>query len=298
MDPHTSDDSTLEIRAPKRFNFVRNLDARLTSHDPRTPRYVFGKSIADLRACTYIGIEAILWCAVFLSLARQRGSNCELLLPNDQGASDSLESSGVREILSLAGVRIAGCNSADTPSIILPMCVMQSFNDVEDTANRILDRLASGSGSIPPNLHSTVTETFVELANNGVEHSQSDIGTLGIVKLDIGKRKGSLEIAVADGGVGIRQTLNAAACLDEKRTSSDWSSVEYATGELVSGTGDSHRGIGLFGVSEDSRLPSVALRIHSGNGILHINESSEFRAFRSRLFPGTLVYVSIQFPLF
>lgn len=296
MDPFTPS-SVLEIRAPPKFNHVWNLKARQTTHDPRSAGFQFDNVTIDLRECSRISIEAELWCAVFLSLARQRGADCKLLLPNDPVASECLESSGVREILSLAGVRIAGCSFANTPSIILPMCVMQSFNDVERIADHISDRLMAESGLGLSNLHPTIAETFVELANNGVEHSQSEIGTLGMVRLNTGKRKGYFEIAVADGGVGISQTLNASAGLDDKRTSSDWSSVEYATGELVSGTGDSHRGIGLFGVAEDSRLPGAVLRIHSGRGVLHINESTELRAFRSRLFPGTLVYVSIQFPI-
>ncbi len=296
MAPRDSDLS-LTIRAPLRFNHVWNLKARQTTHDPRSADFQFDSVTLDLRRCLRIGVEAILWCVVFLVLARKRGANCALRLPDDHTTLDALTSSGAREILIAAGVQFQGCCPANGPSILMPMSVMQSFRDVERAADRILDGLVSHSASIPSNLPPAVAETFVELANNGVEHSRSEIGTLGMVKLNIGKRKGNFEIVVADGGVGISWTLRGAAGADEKRVWNDWSSIEYAAGELVSGTGDPHRGIGLFGVAEDSRLPGASLRIHSGKGVLHINESSEIRATRRGLFPGTLAYVSVQFPV-
>ena len=290
-------DSSLSIRAPSRFNQVWNLKARWTTHDPRISDFQFDSVTLDLRQCLRIGPEATLWCAVFLNLARERGANCELLPPNDLEASDALASSGVLEILNASRVSLKERRPANDFPTPLPICVMRSFSDVERAADLILDRLDSDPRPIPANLYPTVAETFVELANNGVEHSQSEIGTLGLVNLREGKSKGNFEIAVADGGVSVSRTLKAAAGADKKRTWNDWSSIEYATGELVSGTGDPHRGIGLFGVAEDSRLPGASLRIHSGRGVMNINESSEIRVTRRPLFPGTLAYVSIQFPI-
>lgn len=287
---------SLTIRAPSRFNHVRNLKARQTTHDPRSANFQFDSITLDLRQCLRIGPEAILWSAVFLNLARKRGANSELLPPNDPRTSDALASSGVLEILNASRATLKERRPANDFPTTLPICVMRSFTDVERAADRILDSLDSDPRSIPANLYPTVAETFVELANNGVEHSQSEIGTLGLVNLREGKSKGNFEIAVADGGIGISRTLKSSANADGKRTWNDWSSIEYATGELISGTGDPHRGIGLFGVAEDSRLPGAALRIHSGAGLLHINQSSEIRATRKTLFPGTLTYASIQFP--
>ncbi len=294
MDPLASD-STLEIRAPARFSHVGGLAARETSHDPRSERFPFSNVTIDLRGCLHIDTPAMLWCVVFLTLAGRRGATCELRLPDDARASDALASSGIGDILTAAGVNLEDCHSANMSSMLLPVCVMQSFSDVERIADHILDKLMAAGGSGLSSLYSTITETFVELANNGVEHSQSEIGTLGLVALHTGRKMGSFEIGIADGGVGISRTLRVASDLDKKRRQTDWSSIEYATGELVSGTGDPHRGIGLFGVAEDSRMPGAVLRLQSGRGGLHINQSSEIRATRNSLFPGTLAYVSIRF---
>jgi len=73
----------------------------------------------------------------------------------------------------------------------------------------------------------------------------------------------------------------------------DWDALELAVRERVSGTGDPHRGIGLYGVSEDVRRPGCSLLLHSGLGSLEITERLEISARRTRLFPGTLASLSI-----
>lgn len=73
----------------------------------------------------------------------------------------------------------------------------------------------------------------------------------------------------------------------------DWVAVELAMLERVSGTGDSTRGIGLYGVAEDMRKGGRQLIIHSGIGSLQIDEDLQSQARRTRLFPGTLAYASI-----
>lgn len=186
-----SSGSTLAIRAPKRFAHVGSLKASEVAHDPRSERFSFDNVTINLRECGRIDIPAILWCVVFLSLAVRRGANCQLQLPDDATALDALTSSGAREILTAAGVRFQGCRSVSEPSILLPLCVLQSFRDVERAADDILDKLMVPRDSSPTNLYPTVAETFAELANNGVEHSQSEIGTFGMVALDMGRKTGN-----------------------------------------------------------------------------------------------------------
>jgi hypothetical protein len=73
----------------------------------------------------------------------------------------------------------------------------------------------------------------------------------------------------------------------------DWTAIELASRERISGTGNPYRGIGLYGVSEDMHKPGRQLIIHSGIGSLRINEDLEFHTARTRLFPGTLASVWI-----
>jgi hypothetical protein len=97
---------------------------------------------------------------------------------------------------------------------------------------------------------------------------------------------------VADGGIGVRASLCRNAAL-RSRVSFDWDALELAIRERISGTGDPHRGIGLYGVSEEVRRPQHSLLLHSGLGSLEIREILESSAKRTRLIPGTLAFLSI-----
>lgn len=98
--------------------------------------------------------------------------------------------------------------------------------------------------------------------------------------------------AVADGGIGIRRSLERNPELKELAVY-DWSAIEIALREGVSGTGSRTRGIGLYGVAEDMRKAGRQLIIHSGIGMLQTTEELETSAQRTGLFPGTLAYASI-----
>ena len=73
----------------------------------------------------------------------------------------------------------------------------------------------------------------------------------------------------------------------------DWTAIELASRERISGEGDPTRGLGLFWVSEQMRRTARQLIIHSGIGALTLNESTESDAKRVTLFPGTLAFASI-----
>ena len=97
---------------------------------------------------------------------------------------------------------------------------------------------------------------------------------------------------MADGGIGIRATLERNPALTHL-VPYDWAAIDRAVRERISGTGEPTRGIGLFGVAEDMRMSGRSLIIHSGIGMLTINERVESRATRTRMFPGTLASASI-----
>ncbi len=128
---------------------------------------------------------------------------------------------------------------------------------------------------------------------NAVQHSQSEIGSVGLIQFyqsDAGER---FVCAIADGGIGIRQSLESNAAL-RSRATYDWTAIELALEEGTSGTGSSRRGIGLFGVAEEMAKPGRQLIIHSGIGLLLTGGGAASDATRSSVrFPGTLVSASI-----
>ena len=157
-----------------------------------------------------------------------------------------------------------------------------------------LDRSNLGSA----NLHAEVAETFGELANNAAYHSESEIGAFGMAQFYQREHQGRFICAVADGGIGIRESLTKNPAY-KYTVHYDWTAIEYATQELVSGTGDAHRGIGLYEISNAMRHPGRELFIHSGIGLLHIEtgayqENFAYTANRTKLFPGASVLAIIE----
>jgi len=163
---------------------------------------------------------------------------------------------------------------------------------VEKIANEARDRLTT-AGVGAANLYSVVAEVFAELAMNAVQHAHSEIGAVGLIQFyqsDAGER---FVCAVADGGIGIRRSLESNEDL-RGRATYDWTAIELALEEGISGTGSSRRGIGLFGVAEDMAMPGRQLIVHSGIGLLRTIGGTGSEATRSSVrFPGTLVSASI-----
>lgn len=173
----------------------------------------------------------------------------------------------------------------------MPLTVFQSEDHVDQLANDALDVL-SERGFASPNLNPVVAEIFAELAMNAVQHSESDIGGFGLIQFFEFEHGRRFVCVVADGGIGIRQSLEKNPDLRD-RVPYDWVAIELALRERVSGSGDPLRGIGLFGVAEEMRVAGRQLIIHSGIGSLNTTEEIETESRRTTLFPGTLAYASI-----
>jgi anti-sigma regulatory factor (Ser/Thr protein kinase) len=283
----------MEIQAPAHFVHAGNLDPRSASEDPRRVNFSPRNVDIDLRDCEFIQPAAVLWCAVYGLLAA-RNAICRLVVPENLGVVIYLKSVELFRILREAGVEVDDRGVAGRPAaqLILPVTRFNTETEVDTLANEARDRLtAAGVGA--PNLYSVVAEVFAELAMNAVQHSKSEIGSVGLIQFyqsDAGER---FVCAIADGGIGIRRSLESNAAL-RSRATYDWTAIELALEEGTSGTGSNRRGIGLFGVAEDMAKPGRQLIIHSGIGLLQTGGGAGAEATRSSVrFPGTLVSASI-----
>lgn len=285
------------MRAPFQGNFQHagSNPAWLDAKDPRRPDFSEREVALDLRLCDFVQVPAALWCAILLLLAKNNGSECELLTPDDAEARTYLKSMGLYQALQENGVRVDDRGVAESRSrgVVLPLTRFDDEYQVGDIADKALDTLQrSGLGA--PNIYSVVSETFGELAMNAVQHSQSPIGAYGVIqfhKSESGEEK--FVCGVADAGIGIRHSLEQNPA-HKGVVPYDWLAIKHALRERVSGTGDSYRGFGLFSVAEDTlNNPGQRLMIHSGIGSLEIAEDLESAPWRTSLFPGTLAYVSI-----
>ena len=275
------------------FKHAGELSGRFDTSDPRNPSFDAAQVDIDLRECDFVRPPAALWCISYLALASKRGAHCELLVPANPGVCIFLKSLGLFDILKRYDVKVddRGIGERDDQKTILPITHFETTADASDVTNAAFARLQSADlGAV--NLTSVVTELFSELALNAVQHSESEVGAFGCVQFIEYKSGPRFTCTVADGGIGVYASL----CRNEalrSRISYDWDALELAVRERVSGTGDPHRGIGLYGVSEDVRRPHHSLLLHSGIGSLEISEELESAARRTRLFPGTLAFLSI-----
>ena len=284
----------MEIVPPKNFRAARYIKARFTKYDPRLHSFPEPNVVLNLRECSSVHPPAILWCAVYLSLWSKRELDCLLLLPHSRAAMSSLTDSGLFQILREANVKVNVEREEVRRSVsvetILPITRFDGLLEADELTNRVEDSLIrSGLGSA--NVHPIVRELFSELVNNAAEHSESIIGAYGFVQFYSSGQERRFMCGVADGGIGIRQSIERNPGL--RHFGYDWSAIELATKELVSGTGSSTRGIGLFSVFDEMHRPGRELVIHSGNGLLIKSEDSQVRIVKANLFPGTLVYFSV-----
>jgi anti-sigma regulatory factor (Ser/Thr protein kinase) len=285
----------MEIIVPSRFVHAGELDPIVASLDPRRAALDDGTLDIDMRGCDFIQPPAVLWCVVYQLLAAARGANCRLLVPENLGVCIYLKSVRLFGILQDQGVEVddRGIDDRQTSQLILPLTKFLKESDVDRLANEALDHLRKSSMGAA-NLYPVVSEVFAELALNAVQHAESSIGAFGLIQFYESGAGSRFVCTVADGGIGIRRSLERNPQLRSK-VPYDWTAIELALEEGVSGTGSNRRGIGLFGVAEDMRKPDRQLIIHSGIGMLQIaGNSSKMTASRIRvLFPGTLVSASI-----
>jgi hypothetical protein len=169
----------MEIQAPAHFVHAGNLDPRSASEDPRRANFSPRNVDIDLRDCEFIQPAAVLWCAVYGLLAA-RNATCRLLVPENLGVAIHLKSVELFKILREGGVEVddRGVGGRPAAQLILPITRFNTETEVDKIANEARDRLTvAGVGA--PNLYSVVAEVFAELAMNAVQHSQSEIGSVG-----------------------------------------------------------------------------------------------------------------------
>jgi hypothetical protein len=215
-------------------------------------------------------------------------------VPEDLGVATYLKSTGLFAMVVEEGVVVDDRDIRETltSQTILPLSRFANVFEADQLGNLAVERLSQW-GFPGPQLAPVVSENFGELASNAAQHSHSTIGGIGMVQFYDFQEGQRFVIAVGDGGIGIREGLYRNPELRSK-IHYDWTAIELATRERVSGTTDPYRGIGLYGVAEDARKGGRRLIIHSGIGVLQISEDIRQESHRTNPYPGTLAFMSFD----
>jgi hypothetical protein len=261
--------------------------------DPRNLSFDSPRVDVDLRECVYVRAQAALWCVVYLALASERGARCRLLVPIHRGVSVYLKTLGMFDWLKESNVEVddRDIHPRYGRTTVLPITLFRTVADVSHFARWIFQSLRSEHPDAEEPIQ-VLTRLFGELAMNAVLHSESEVGVFGCVEFSEIGPTARFTCAVADGGIGLHGSMSKNDAL-RGRVSYDWDSLELAVRERVSGTGNPQPGIGLNEAGEDIRQSRGSFLLHSGMGSLAISGNSRNPAHRTRLFPGTLAFVTI-----
>lgn len=142
-----------------------------------------------------------------------------------------------------------------------------------------------------------VCSTLSEICANAAEHGSSSFGAYAAVQAyhhivsGSGRRGEEVIVAIADGGVGIRETLSRNPSYAE-HTETDNDAIRHALEMGVSTTGEVGRGGGLTLVSQIAARNGGSLSIRSGSGRVTVYEKRK-NSRHVPPFPGTFVRVSL-----
>ena len=134
-------------------------------------------------------------------------------------------------------------------------------------------------------------EIFSELVNNAAEHGVSATAAQGHVRFMPHRRSHTFDAVIVDSGAGIRDIL--ARNPDLHVPENDAEAIRLVTRELVSGTGDPTRRLGLRMTMTEMGKPGRKLWLHSGAGLLTMygDAEPEFREIEHR--QGVMVLLTL-----
>lgn len=282
----------MEVRPPQRFVHPGQLDLDACLVDPREERFPMDVDTVNvnLGGCTVLKPPAWLWCVTYMLLARERSIPVKVRVPENERVRAGLESVGLFALLRSADVSLApgDIEQPDSENVVIPLVRFKNQGTVHRLANRAYDELAD-RGIGRPEVQRIVSEAFVELAMNAVEHAQSPIGAFGFIQFLSSPRGERIAFGVADGGIGIQRSLAKNPAIEDPLLD-DRMAVQVALKERISGTQDPTRGFGLHGLLEQMHRRGYGFELHSGNGRFQSSDAQETRSTKETLFPGTLAY--------
>jgi hypothetical protein len=182
------------------------------------------------------------------------------------------------------------------PGTLQELINFHSEEEIPGIINRISEILTNKGYRLRE--RAGICATLSEICANAVEHGNSPFGAYAAVQayqhiVSGGRERRGEEVlvAIADGGVGVRETLSRNpkyAGLVE----TDNDALRHALQMGVSGTGEIGRGGGLAVVGQISARAGGSLSLRSGSGrVTYYGDRTKSRNVPS--FPGTFVRVSL-----
>src|ERR671911_2695349 len=185
------------------------------------------------------------------------------------------------------------------PGTLQELISFHSEEEIPGIIDRISEILTNKGYELSE--RAAICGTLSEICANAVEHGHSPFGAYAAVQayqhIVSGPRRRSerrgeeVLVAIADGGVGVRETLSRNPDY-AKFTTSDNDALRHALKMGVSGTGEVGRGGGLAVVGQIAAKAGGSLSLRSASGrVTYYGDRTNSRNVPG--FPGTFVRVSL-----
>ena len=181
------------------------------------------------------------------------------------------------------------------PGTLQELIRFHSEEEIPGIINRISEILENKEYRLRE--RAAICATLSEICANAVEHGSSPFGAYAAVQayqhiVSGGRGQGEeVLVAIADGGVGVRETLSRNPAY-AAHTASDNDALRHALKMGVSGTGEIGRGGGLAVVGQIAARAGGSLSLRSGSGrVTFYGDRTNSRNVPD--FPGTFVRVSL-----
>jgi len=181
------------------------------------------------------------------------------------------------------------------PGTLQELVSFHSEEEIPGIINRISEILENKDYRLRE--RAAICATLSEICSNAVEHGHSPFGAYAAVQayqhiVSGGRGRGEeVIVAIADGGVGVRETLSKNPKYAEF-TTTDNDALRHALKMGVSGTGEIGRGGGLAVVGQIAARAGGSLSLRSGSGrVTFYGDRTNSRNVPP--FPGAFVRVSL-----
>ena len=262
-----------------------------------------GRLAFDFSATTFTRPAGMVSLLAVMDRICRAGDNRKIALTMPQ-------SKAVRTYWRLAGIMDALGEFCDFEGVETAAAALPEYNPVEplvscfhfrngpdiDRRSEEMELKFDSALSSYSSLLDECYEIFSELTTNALYHAESNGGFVLAQKYDYDSGP-AIEIAVADSGIGIRNSLSKNSEL--AGIDRDSSAIRKALEEGVTSVGHSHRGYGLAHLTHNVQLEqSRRMVIRSGNGIITLSGDGEIKEENTAVeYPGTVINVTIPLEL-
>jgi len=269
-------------------------------------RRVQGESVVlDLRSVEFVEPSGICGLAALLEFLIPRSGEVGLLL-SGRNVPAYLERMNFFRIFgdrvrTNADVASLEERRRGNPGTLQELINFHSEEEIPGIISRISEILENKEYRLRE--RAAICATLSEICANAVEHGHSPFGAYAAVQAyqhivsgrhagpRDGRRGEEVLVAIADGGVGVRETLLRNPKYGEF-TKTDNDALRHALKMGVSGTGEVGRGGGLAVVAQISARTGGSLSLRSGSGrVTYYGDRTNSRNVPP--FPGTFVRVSL-----